>query len=95
MKLAFWKVIWWIRYKSAKWLIGIPKRIVNYQIYKTTLFEKFIFIASYLIGFGAALDEASNLAGFIYVTWAVGTFLGWFFFGFWRLFIRNFTPYGY
>lgn len=95
MKLAFWKVIWWIRYKFPKWLIGIPKRLVNYQIYKTTLFEKFIFIACYLLGFGFASDEASNPFEFIFMAWLYGNLLGWFFFGSWRWFIRNFTPHGY
>lgn len=81
--------------KLGAWLIGIPKRIISFQIYETTGFEKLIFIVSYILGFGLATDETSNPLGIIYTGWAMGTFLGWFFFGFWRWFLSNFTPRGY
>ena len=82
-------------HRLVTWTIGIPRRILNYQIYKTTRFEKLIFIASYFLGFGLASDETSNPIEIIYTGWAMGTFLGWFFFGFWRWFLRNFTARGY
>lgn len=95
MKEVMWKVVWWFRYKSFNWVIGLPRRNFYYQIYKTTKVEKAIFISSYLIGLGIATDYHFNLLEYFWSVLFWGNLFGWFLLGFWRWFLRNFTPRGF
>jgi hypothetical protein len=95
MPLWLWKCGYWLKNKFPSLLLGMPRKILRYQLNKTTYFEKLIFIVSYFLGAGIASDGATNFIEFVISFWLIGTFTGWFLFGFWRWFLRNFTRWGY